>query len=86
MSWLPADSETLLIHWTDPHAHPEIDPGYLTHEADIDVLAAGMKFADALANASALKDKISKRIHPPPNTLLVAPLAPTKTTAAIIRL
>jgi choline dehydrogenase-like flavoprotein len=46
--------------------HPEVDPRYLTHEADLDVLAYGMKFLDKLAHAPALEGKLAKRLHPSP--------------------
>ena len=52
---------------TDPSDHPRLDPGYLQHEADVSVLAAGMKFIDNMAQTSHLKDKLAKRVYPPPS-------------------
>lgn len=54
------------IHITssDPFTPPEIDPGYLSHPADVILLAAGLKFLDKLVHAPNLEGKIAKRYYP----------------------
>ncbi|KAG9789513.1 Dehydrogenase [Exophiala dermatitidis] len=52
------------IRSADPTVHPEVDPGYLSHEADVAVLAAGIKFIESLARAPALQGKLGPRIQP----------------------
>lgn len=44
---------------------PLIDPGFLSHPADVDVLAAGIKFADRVFKSDRLKDSVIKRVDPP---------------------
>lgn len=55
------------IKSSDPTTYPEVDPGYLRHKADVAVLAAGLKFVEALAHAPALKDKLGPRLLPDPS-------------------
>ncbi|KIW85204.1 hypothetical protein Z517_00594 [Fonsecaea pedrosoi CBS 271.37] len=55
------------IKSADPAVAPEINPNYLGHEADVAVLAAGLKFVDKTASSAPLKDKISHRIAPEPD-------------------
>ena len=45
---------------------PLIDPGFLTHQADADILAAGLDFADRVFQSASLKDKVARRVRPPP--------------------
>ncbi|KAL2422074.1 Dehydrogenase [Exophiala dermatitidis] len=52
------------VRSADPTVHPEVDPGYLSHEADVAVLAAGIKFIESLARAPALQGKLGPRIQP----------------------
>ncbi|KAM0123816.1 hypothetical protein ACHAP3_010844 [Botrytis cinerea] len=44
---------------------PLIDPGFLSHPADVDILAAGVKFADQVFQSPLLKDKVARRVDPP---------------------
>jgi choline dehydrogenase-like flavoprotein len=44
---------------------PLIDPGFLSHPADVDILAAGVKFADQVFQTLLLKDKVARRVDPP---------------------
>ena len=50
----------------DPTQYPTIDPGYLRHPADVNVLAAGLRMVDKAAKTSHLKDKFAKRQFPAP--------------------
>ncbi|KIW66735.1 hypothetical protein PV04_06035 [Phialophora macrospora] len=54
------------IKSADPTVAPEVHPNYLGHKADVAVLAAGLKFAEKLAQAPQLKDKLVRRIVPEP--------------------
>lgn len=46
---------------------PEIDPGFLRHPVDVDVLAAGIVFADRVFQSTSLIGKIGRRVSPPPD-------------------
>ena len=54
------------IHITssDPTIDPAIDPGYLTHPADVEVLAKGLAMIEKMVSTSPLKEKIKRRYHP----------------------
>ncbi|KIW91543.1 uncharacterized protein Z519_07509 [Cladophialophora bantiana CBS 173.52] len=56
------------IKSADPAVAPEIHPNLLGEEADVAILAAGLKFIEKTAAAPQLKDKISQRIVPEPKT------------------
>ena len=43
---------------------PEVHPNYLGHEADVAVLAAGIRMVDKLSQAPTLADKISHQLQP----------------------
>ena len=60
----PASRGSVHISASDPTVYPTIDPGYLTHPADIAVLAGGMKFCDAITKTGYLKDKLAGRTLP----------------------
>jgi choline dehydrogenase-like flavoprotein len=55
------------IKSSDPTVYPEINPNYLNHPADVAVLAAGLKFAEKMAQAPALQGKIRRRVGPAPD-------------------
>lgn len=63
----PTSRGLIHISTSDPMVYPTIDPGYLSHPADVAVLAAGLKFCDRVANSDALKDKLAGRIFPAEN-------------------
>ncbi|TIA80001.1 hypothetical protein E3P77_03051 [Wallemia ichthyophaga] len=48
------------IH-SDPFTHPAIDPGYLTHSADMEMMRQGVRFAIELCKASEMGDYITKQ-------------------------
>ncbi|OAP60258.1 hypothetical protein AYL99_05260 [Fonsecaea erecta] len=56
------------IKSSDPTVAPEVHPNLLGQEADVAVLAAGMKFVEKTVSSPPLKDKISHRIAPEPAT------------------
>lgn len=43
-----------------------IDPGLLSHQADVDILAAGLDFANRDFQSASLKNKVARRVHPLP--------------------
>jgi choline dehydrogenase-like flavoprotein len=48
----------------DPSVDPAIDPAYITHPADIEILQKGLEYAEKIAAASPLKEKIQGRYYP----------------------
>lgn len=44
---------------------PLIDPGFLTHPVDVDILAAGVAFADRVFQSPRLKELVARRVDPP---------------------
>lgn len=63
------------IKSADPNDHPEINPNYLAHPADVAVLASGLKFVEKVMHSPALQGKIGQRVGPPPR---VVPALDTK--------
>lgn len=51
----------------NPLDAPAIDPGFLSHPADLDIIAAGIQFADRVFSSDALKGKVGRRVDPPPS-------------------
>jgi len=62
----PASRGSVHIRSSNPEDQPAIDPAWLTHQADIDVLAAMMKFLDQTINTEPLASKLAKRVAPDP--------------------
>ncbi|PSK34121.1 Cellobiose dehydrogenase [Elsinoe australis] len=54
------------VHITnsDPNTLPKLDPRYLTNEADVNVLAAGLMFCDKTIKSKHIADKIARRSFP----------------------
>ncbi|KAF7196018.1 Dehydrogenase citC [Pseudocercospora fuligena] len=63
----PLSRGTVHIKSSNPDDHPAVDPAFLKHEADVDVLAAGLKMLGKVEQSSHLSDKISKRLFPYPD-------------------
>ncbi|KAL4890517.1 hypothetical protein BDV59DRAFT_184119 [Aspergillus ambiguus] len=63
----PTSRGTVHITTSNPSQNPVIDPAYLTSPADVDILAAGLAFADKIAGSPALKDKVTRRALPSPS-------------------
>ena len=61
----PVSRGSIHIKSADPREHPEVNPNYLSHPADVIVLAAGVKFLEKMISSPALQDKVGKRIGPP---------------------
>ncbi|KAJ9654879.1 hypothetical protein H2198_006152 [Neophaeococcomyces mojaviensis] len=62
----PASRGSIHITSSDPEVQPAINPGYLTHQSDVDVLAACMKFLAKTADSEPLKSKLGPRVSPDP--------------------
>lgn len=43
-----------------------IDSGLPSHQADVNILAAGPDFANRVFQSASLKNKVARRVHPPP--------------------
>ena len=65
-SMYPISRGNVHIRSSNPLDAPLIDPGFLSHPADVDVLAAGVDFADRVFQSSFVKDKVARRVDPPP--------------------
>ncbi len=61
----PLSAGSCHITTADPKDDPAIDPAYLSHPADIDVLQKGFQLIEKVASTSPLKEKIKKRYDPP---------------------
>lgn len=57
------------VHSSSPNPldAPTIDPGFLSHPADVDVIAAGIQFADRVLSSGALRGKVGRRVAPAPS-------------------
>ncbi|KAG0646445.1 Dehydrogenase mpl7 [Hyphodiscus hymeniophilus] len=60
----PLSRGSIHITSSDPQADPAIDPGYLTHPADIEVLSKGLQMIEKVVSTSPMKEKIKRRYHP----------------------
>lgn len=60
----PVSRGSVHITSADPFAAPAVDPGYLNHQADVDVLAAGLKMLGKVEKNKHMADKITKRLCP----------------------
>ncbi|KAL2841416.1 hypothetical protein BJY01DRAFT_236354 [Aspergillus pseudoustus] len=56
---------TVHVTTSDPFAAPAIDLGILGHDLDVDVLAAGVLFADKVFQSTHVRDKTVARVSPP---------------------
>ena len=66
----PASRGTIHITSSDPLTQPAIDPAFLTHPADVAVLAAGLEFCQRVAEAPHLTSQIAGRLIPEPEVNL----------------
>ena len=60
----PVSAGSIDISSSDPTIDPAIDPGYLTHPADIEVLAKGLEMVEKMVSTSPFKEKVKRRYHP----------------------
>ncbi|KAJ5639274.1 Glucose-methanol-choline oxidoreductase C-terminal [Penicillium longicatenatum] len=61
----PLSRGSVHVRTSNPIDAPGIDPGFLSHPVDTDVLAAAIIFADRVFQSPSLKDKVRRRVTPP---------------------
>ena len=66
----PISRGNVHIQSSNPLDAPLIDPGFLSHPVDVDVLAAGVGFADRVFQSASIKDQVARRVDPPPEVNL----------------
>lgn len=71
----PRSSGWLTLRSRDPMAPPIIDPQYLSHPADLEILVAGVKRAREVLRAPALAQTVTVPIEPEPGVEADADLA-----------
>ncbi len=62
----PVSRGSVHVQSSSPLDAPLIDPGYLSNQADVNVMAAGVEFADRVFQSAPVKDKVARRVDPPP--------------------
>lgn len=62
----PVSRGSVHIKSSNVNDHPIVDPGYLSHPADVGVLGAGIRMLGKVEKTSHLADKINRRIKPDP--------------------
>lgn len=62
----PFSRGSIHIESSDPQTPPRIDPRYLSHPVDVEVLSVGLRVADEVFRTSPLAEKIKGRVYPPP--------------------
>ncbi|KAL3491180.1 GMC oxidoreductase-domain-containing protein [Aspergillus germanicus] len=66
----PVSRGYIHIQSNDPSQPPTIQPNYITHSADVTILAALARWGDNLGRAAPLADSIAERAHPSPSVNL----------------
>lgn len=61
----PLSRGSVHVLTSNPMDTPWIDPGFLSHPVDVDVLAAGLVFADRVFRSASLRGKVRRRVSPP---------------------
>lgn len=61
----PLSVGSCYILGSNPEDDPAIDPAYLSHPADAEVLAKGIKLTEKMRTTSPFSEKIKQRILPP---------------------
>lgn len=63
----PSSRGTVHITSSDPNQQPAIDPGYLSHSSDLDVLCAALRYADKCFKVPCLAEHLAERWLPSPD-------------------
>ncbi|CAO2650551.1 Nn.00g018430.m01.CDS01 [Neocucurbitaria sp. VM-36] len=66
----PLSRGSVHISSSDPLKPPTIDPGYFRNECDAKILAAGIKWLDAVSKHPLVASSLGKRVQPPPSNSL----------------
>lgn len=62
----PSSRGSVHVTSSDPFRHPAIDPAYLSHPADLQVLCAALRYADQVFQVPALAERVAERWLPRP--------------------
>jgi choline dehydrogenase len=60
----PASTGTITLTSADPAVAPEIDPAYLTNDADVQTLIAGLKVAQQILRSPAIAEHVGAHMRP----------------------
>ena len=60
----PFSQGRLYINSSNPFDYPVIDPGYLTHSADLTLMREGLKFARQLGNTAPINANLGPEVTP----------------------
>ncbi|KAJ4367482.1 hypothetical protein N0V83_007065 [Neocucurbitaria cava] len=66
----PLSRGSVHISSSDPLKPPTIDPGYFRNECDAKILAAGIKWLDAVSKHPLVAKSLGERVQPPPSNSL----------------
>lgn len=66
----PLSTGSCHIISSDPRVDPAIDPGYMTHPADIEIMQKGLELSERMFITSPLKEKMHARYYPKPDVSL----------------
>jgi choline dehydrogenase-like flavoprotein len=66
----PLSRGSVHITSSDPTKPPRIDPGYFRNEADVRILAAGIRWLDKVSKVPILQKSLGRRIQPPADASL----------------
>lgn len=61
----PASHGSVQVNGAEPFEPPTINPNFLSHPADIDILVAGLRFVDQVFGSKHISNLVHKRISPP---------------------
>lgn len=60
----PVSVGSVHITSSNPQDDPAVDPAFLAHEADVEILAKGLEFCLKLTETSPFKEKLKRRYYP----------------------
>jgi choline dehydrogenase-like flavoprotein len=66
----PLSRSSVHITSSNPHVHPNINLGLLTHSVEANVIAAGLAFVDQALQSEHVRSRIKSRFSPPPEVEL----------------
>ncbi|CAI7673639.1 unnamed protein product [Penicillium manginii] len=66
----PLSRGSVHVQTSNPIDPPTIDPGFLSHPVDLDIIATGISFADQVFRSNIVHSNISRRVSPSPEVNL----------------